>query len=83
MPLLSGLCNQNLNNIYLADYPIFQERKMLADNLELNHLRSLFQEFLRNFKKLQFKFSAQWLFPAEILRKKQSHTVKVAKAVAR
>lgn len=55
---------------------------MLADSLDLGHLRRLFQEFLSNFRQLKLNFSAQWLFPPAILRKKLSHVVKVTKSVS-
>lgn len=81
MPLLSGLCSQTVQKIYFGDFPVFEERRMLADNMSLTLLRKLFQEHLSQFRKLNWQFSAQWLFPKEILRKKLRNVVKIARAV--
>jgi hypothetical protein len=72
---------QSVDNIYMADYPVFEERKMLADSLSLQQLRDLFQEHLANIRKLNLNFRAQWLFPQDILRKKLSSVVKIARQV--
>lgn len=55
---------------------------MLADHISLQELRNLFQQHLANIKKLNLNFKAQWLFPQDILRKKLSSVVKIARQVA-
>lgn len=82
MPLLSGLCSQTVDKVYMADYPTFQERKMLADSMSLHQLRDFFQEHLANVRKLRLNFSAQWLFPKQILTKKLRNVVNIARGVA-
>ena len=55
---------------------------MLANSMSLQKLRELFQLHLKNIRENRLNFSAQWLFPKEVLRKKLSHLLGVARAVA-
>lgn len=80
-PLFTGLLSQNIKRIYFGNYPAFQERKMIADHTSLNKLRELFQLHLRNFRLGKFNFSAQWLFPKQVLANKLSHLINITRAV--
>lgn len=54
---------------------------MIADRTPLGQLRELFQMQLQDYRSGNLKFSAQWLFPKEVLARKLSHLVSITRAV--
>ena len=54
---------------------------MIADNTSLSRMRELFQMHLRNIREGRLNFSAEWLFPREVLTQKLGHILGVTRAV--
>ena len=55
---------------------------MIANNVSLDRMRELFQEFVRNLEKGNKNFNVEWLFPKKVLSVKLDYILSIARAVS-